>query len=130
MKYKFLLLIFVIALISSLLISFTPTPIICNPEEGCDSVLSSSYAYTFGVKNSHYGVVIFTILSFVTLFHIKKPNKKTRHLIHLSMIIGSLIALYFMYLQYFVIKAYCKYCLVVDIILIIGLLITLFMWEK
>lgn len=130
MKYQIILFIFIIGLISSLLISFTPSPTICNPGEGCDTVLTSPYAYTLGIKNSYYGIAIFTLLSFVTLFHIQKPNKKTKYLIHLSMIIGSLIALYFIYLQYFVIKAYCKYCLVVDISLLIGLIIVIFNWRK
>ena len=129
MKYKLLLVIFIIGLIGSLLISLTPTSKICSPNEGCDAVLNSKYAETFGVRNSHYGIIIFTAISLITLFHLKNPSNKKRKIIHLAIIFGALIASYLIYLQYHTLNSYCKYCLVVDTSLIIGLLIVLLTWK-
>ena len=129
-KYQILLGIFIISLIGSMLISFTPTPAICNPNEGCDTVLTSKYAYTFNIKNSYYGTLIFGFLSILTFSHIKKPHHHKKHAIHLSTIIGGIIALYLIYLQYAILKSWCKYCLIIDSSLILGGLIVLFTWKK
>ena len=130
MKYKILLIIFAIGLVSSLILAISPVSQICDPNKGCDVIQNSPYAYTFGLKNSYYGVFAFTILGLITLAHLKKPNKKTKNIVHIGLIVGSIVSIYFLYLQYAVLKAYCKYCLVVDISLLTGLIITLFMWEK
>lgn len=132
MKYKYhiLLAIFSISLVVSLIISLTPTPIICDPNKGCDVVLNSAYASTFGIKNSYYGIVVFAILSMITYSHIINEHKRKKHFIHTGIIIGSAIALYFIYLQMTVLKAYCKYCLIIDFGFLVGLLIIVSSWKK
>ena len=129
MKYKIFLLIFVIGLISSIVITSNSTTGICQPGNGCDTVTSSSYGSTFGIKNSNYGIFVFSFMILLTLFHINKPNKHTRRIIHSMIMISSLVAIYFLYLQIFVIKAYCTYCLIVDVALLIGLVFMLYLWE-
>ncbi len=129
MKYRILLIIFIICLFSSVILTMKGNGGLCKPGDGCDIVQSSSYAYTLGVKNPFYGVGIFGFMIFLTIFHINKPTKHTRNLIHLAMFIGSVIALYFLYLQVFVLKAYCPFCLVVDIGLLIGLVFMFYLWK-
>ena len=118
------------SLASSLLLSFAPQETICNLNEGCSVVQNSSYSYTFGIKNSHYGILIFTILSIITFSQIKKNNKLKEQIIHASILIGALIAMYFIYIQAFVLNAWCKYCMVVDISLIFALIILGFTYKK
>ena len=130
MKYKIFLVIFILALISSILITANASTGLCKPGNGCDTVNSSVYGTTFGIKNSVYGIFIFSFMIFLTLIHIKKPNRHTRRILHLLVIIGSLIALYFMYLQFFVIKAMCEFCLVVDIGLLVALVFMFLLWER
>lgn len=124
MKYKIILALLIISLISSLILTLTPTPIIC--EKGCDIVQTSKYAYTFGVKNSVLGVFAFAILSAITILQIKQPSKNRRITINLSVAIGAIVAIYFIYLQHFILFSYCKYCLVVDMSMIISIGIILF----
>ena len=132
MKYKYhvLLGIFILGLVVSLIISFTPTPVICRPNEGCDTVLSSAYASTFGIKNSFIGVIAFTILLIISYSHIKNEHKRKKQIIHSGIIIGSALALYFIYLQITVLKAFCKYCLVVDLSILVALGIIIIYWKK
>ena len=129
MKYKIFLLIFVLSLISSIILAVNSTTGLCAPGNGCDVVNSSVYGSTLGIKNSIYGVFIFTFLILLTLFHIDKPNKHTRKIIHSAVIVGSIIAAYFLLLQIFVIKAICKFCLVIDIGLIVGLGLMIYFWD-
>ena len=129
MKYKIFLLVFVISLISSIVLYSNSITGICDPGKGCDVVNSSVYGKTFGISNSLYGIFIFSFMILLTLFHIKNPNKHTREVIHLAIILGSAVALYFLYLQLFVIKAICNFCLLVDVGLIVSLVFMFYLWE-
>lgn len=132
MKYKYhiLLAIFIISFLSSVILASQETPLFCGEETGCNIVTNSKYAYTFGIKNSEYGIFIFAFLALLTFLHIRDPHEIKKTTIHTGTIIGAIIATYFLYLQQFVIGAYCKYCIVVDVGLIIGLLIVLAKWER
>lgn len=127
-KYKILLFLLTISLLASLVLSITPTPPIC--EEGCDIVQTSQYASLLGIKNSTYGVLIFLVLSFVTFSQILNPSKKKEKILKISLLLGTLVSLYFLYLQAFTINAWCKYCLVVDFSVILGTIIIFVKWKK
>lgn len=128
-KHYILLALFIISLIASLILSLGESSGVCPVGEGCDIVQSSIYSYTFEIKNSHYGVVIFSILSILTLLQIKELGKKIEKAILYSIIAGSIIAIYFLYLQRFIIQSYCPYCLIVDFSLLAAL-ITIIYYEK
>jgi len=132
LKYKILLAIFIIALISSIMLSFSLDVGLCSAEEtsDCDIVAASPQNYTLGIKNSHFGIIIFTALSILTFLQIKNHSEDRKETINWAVILGSAIALYFIYLQKFVIQAYCKYCLIVDISMLIGLIIVLKNWKE
>ncbi|MEK6928984.1 MAG: vitamin K epoxide reductase family protein [Nanoarchaeota archaeon] len=132
MKYKILLTLFSLCLISSLILSFPSQTnnFLCSEEFGCGKVQNSPYSYTLNVKNSNYGIIIFALLIILTLSHIKNPTIDKKRIIHISIIIGFFIAIYFLFLQEFVIKAYCTYCLIVDVSLIISMVIILKKWKK
>ena len=129
MKYKIFLVVFIISLISSIILFSNSLTGICDPEKGCDVVNSSVYGSTLGIKNSVYGMFIFSFMIALTLFHINKPNKHTRRIIHTSVILGSIIALYFLYLQFFVIRVFCTFCLIIDFGLLISLIFLFYLWE-
>lgn len=130
LKYLIILFLFVSALAASALLAFTPVSEICNPGVGCDIVQHSTYAKTFGVKNSYYGVGIFSFLVLITVLQLKKPTKLKKIVIYSFIQLGSVIALYLIYLQHFVLNAYCKYCLVVDFSLLLALILILLDWKN
>jgi len=135
LEYKILLALFIISLTSSFMLSIASQSEIqfCDingGEGGGNTVYNSPYNYTFGIHNSYLGVAIFLTLSLITYSHLKKPTKQKRNLITYATVSGSLVALYFLYLQKFVLNAYCKYCLVVDISMIIALGIVAWKWKE
>ncbi len=115
-KYKLLLGIFLIAFIASFLMS---QGVPCGNEDSC--ALVKAPIFQDKVINGYAGMVIFAFLSILTYLNILKPNKKRKLIINTGIILGSIIALYLLYLQFFVLNAYCIYCLIIDF----GLLITL-----
>jgi len=60
----------------------------------------------------------------------KAPKKIKKNLLKFGFFIGSLFAIYFLYLQFFVIKATCPYCLITDSGTLAGLGILIFWKEK
>jgi len=125
MKYKILLVLFIISFASSLTLSLKPVSEICDLNKGCEVVHYSQYNFTFGIQNSHYGIFIFLFLILLTSSQIVKPKKNKETAIKLLVIIGSLIVVYFLYIQEFVLNAYCKYCLLVDFSLLLALIVIL-----
>ena len=125
MKYKILLLIFLISLTSSIILLSTNhgNSNFCNPNGGCSSVQNSKYAYLFGISNSIYGIILFSFLSIITFMEIIKPTQIKRLLIDSGAIIGFFIAIYFIFLQIFVLKAFCKYCLIIDFGMILAFIL-------
>ena len=128
MKYQILFILFLISLISSATLSLAPIEKICNLEEGCSIVQHSIYSSTLGIKNSHYGVLVFLFLTIITISQIKNPTKFKILIIKLGIWIGAIIAIYFIYLQKFVLGAFCKYCMTVDLSMLTALAIILF-WK-
>jgi len=124
LKYKAFLILFLVSLLSSIIL-LTDTSEICDVGKSCDIVQNSKYASIFGIKNNIYGLGIFTILLFVTSHQIRKPTRKKHNIISMGIVIGAGIAIYFIYLQQFVLNAWCKYCLVVDASLLLALFILL-----
>lgn len=126
MKYKIILFLIALSIISSAILSFIPIEQACQVSvSGCYKVQSSDYETTFGMKNAHLGLVAFTILFIITAIHTKKPTKQTKKLILYGLITASAIAIYFIYLQLFIIHAICYYCMTIDISTIIALTIML-----
>ena len=130
-KYVILLIIFIICLIASIILSFIPLEEACGgTDTGCYIVNISKYERTIGIKNSYFGLIAFSVLIILTIYHILKPKRYKKQLILIGIIIGSVFAAYFIYLQVIVIKAYCQYCMVVNIGTLLGLAIALFWKEK
>lgn len=122
-KFHIIKILFILALITSVAMSFEKNTGFCSAldheNSGCYKVAESKYAELFGIKNYIYGIIIFLVLTIITDSYIKNPSKKKESLLRTGIIIGAIISLYFLYLQQFVIQAYCKYCLVVDFSLIL-----------
>lgn len=122
-KYIIILILMLLAVTASIILSTMTIEQACGDDAGCTIVNTSKYETTFGIKNEHLGLIAFPILAILTIFELKKTNPYRKKLLQLGIIIGSAFAIYFLYIQVFILKALCKYCLVVDF----GVLISLFL---
>lgn len=130
-KYLALLAVFVMCFLASAILSFIPPEQACgSSKSGCYIINTSEYAKVIGIENCYFGLIAFSFLIFFTIWHILKPKKYKKQLILIILALGSVFAIYFIYLQLIVIKACCQYCMVVDIGTLLGLTIALFWKEK
>jgi len=97
----------------------------CFPGTRCDIIEKSPYSHLFGIKLSFLGLAFFILLSamFLMGYYYKKISKKTFTILSG---IGALFAIYFLYLQFFVIDSMCSLCLIVNSLAIIIFLLGLF----
>lgn len=85
----------------------------CSVTKGCEKVLSSNFATIFNVPVALLGVLFYLLLLIVSIhFLLNSINKKILLLICLA---GFVFTVYLLFLQAFVLKAWCQYCLVADI---------------
>ncbi len=129
-KYIVLAAIFFLSFVASAILSFIPLEQACGGiQTTCYVVQTSQYEKTLGINNSYFGLLAFAILLIFALSHIKSPRKYKKQIITAGITFGSIVALYFLYLQFFVIEALCKYCMVVDIGALLSLII-IFTWRE
>ena len=130
-KYTIILIIFLLAILASGILTFVSVEEACGgTQTTCYAVQTSQYETTFGIKNAHAGIFAFSIMAILTFLYIKKPSKYKKQMIALGIIGGALFALYFLYLQFFVIDALCRYCMVIDVGMLLNLGIIILWKEK
>ncbi|MEX2017475.1 MAG: vitamin K epoxide reductase family protein [Candidatus Pacearchaeota archaeon] len=124
-KYYVIFGLILISLISSIILSVKPASEICDINVGCEVVYYSIYNSFLGIQNSYYGMGIFSLLILIMISYFINPTQNKKAIINLSILVGALAALYFLYIQGFVLKAFCQYCLIVDISMILSLILIL-----
>jgi uncharacterized membrane protein len=94
-------------------IKLTNTAIYCTPGLGhCDVVNSSQWSELWGIPLAIYGIIGYSILLFLAVFgnRIKILAPYAELLLFATSLAGFLFSLYLTYLELFVIKAICQWC--------------------
>jgi uncharacterized membrane protein len=92
----------------------TDTPLVCdiNGLGGCNEVAQSPYSKVFGIPLADFGLAFYSILLVLTVLYSRKDGEGLTNSLKAISIIGALLSIYFVFVQFFVIKALCVYCLV------------------
>lgn len=97
---------------------------------GCNQVAQSAYSHFLGLPLALYGVAfyaaLFVIASVLFAFPIRLLYRAT---IALG-VIGFMLSLYFVFLQAFVIKALCIYCMASMAIAVLIFIVAWNLWKK
>ncbi len=83
----------------------------CEITSGCEQVLTSSYSHLFGVSISWFGFCFYGLVAASALLSLFGFP----HFLRVSMatsVLAFIVTLYLLYVQAFVLKAFCQYCLV------------------
>lgn len=86
-------------------------PIPCAILDGCDTVTTSKYSAIAGVPVALMGAIYYLIIFVLAISYLESKKDKLAFFISRFAIIGFLASLWFVYLQVFVLKALCLYCL-------------------
>ena len=101
----------------------------CSVTHGCEEVLTSSYAVIAGIPLAAVGAAAyFSVFSLATLaaFGYRAAAALLRPLVGVMV----LVSLWLIYLQAFVIRAFCQFCLLSAAITITITIVVLLAWKK
>jgi uncharacterized membrane protein len=90
---------------------YTAEPVPCSIVEGCETVLTSAYAEIGGIPLAAFGALAYFIafsLAVMTVF----GNSRLWLLFGVQSFIMAAVSAYLLYLQGFVIGAFCQFCLI------------------
>lgn len=90
---------------------YTQFTLPCTITQGCDLVTKSEYSSIMGIPVALLGALYY--LAIFLAVYIIIETKKTEYLrfIAIATTFGFLFSAWFVYLQFFVIKAICQYCM-------------------
>lgn len=82
----------------------------------CEIVRNSPYSNIFGIPLPFFGIVYYLLEGLILLFLIEKEQVILSKLLLLSSAFGFVFSIYLSFLEAFVIKAYCFWCVISAII--------------
>jgi len=83
----------------------------CSIVEGCDTVLTSEYSVVAGVPVALLGSIFYFLVLVGVFSYIESKKTTLLKWALLLTVFGLICTVWFTYLQAFVIKAFCLYCL-------------------
>ena len=90
---------------------YSGSSVVCSVVHGCNEVLGSEYAVIFGIPLAVTGVVFYSLVIILSVAFLDERNSLFLKLLVGLTSAGFLASLWFVYLQAFVIHAFCLYCL-------------------
>lgn len=87
------------------------TALTCALFEGCDVVTTSKYSEILGVPVSLLGAVYYLSVFVFVAYYLDSHKLRSLSLAAYATFAGFSASLYFMYIQFFILKALCIYCL-------------------
>lgn len=83
---------------------------VCGPSSGCSAVLGSRYASIGDIPTAAFGIVAYFV-AFSCAICAAFGYRWSRHVLNLTVAVMFIATLGFLYLQAFVLHAFCPFCL-------------------
>lgn len=97
---------------------------------GCTDVLTSTYADLWGIPIALFGAIYYFIILITALLYIDRRAKIALPVITILPIFGFGFTLWLLYLQIFILRALCQYCLLSALISTILFILSLVIIKK
>lgn len=92
-------------------------PMLCPTGAGCDLVRASPYSSFLGISIPILGVIFYLTMAFLSVVHSHElPTKIVKKLQLIFAVAGVGFGVYLTYLEAFIIKAFCFWCVISFII--------------
>ena len=100
--------------------SFKKEKLVCTIGNDCAKVIDSKYGKVFGVPSSIIGIFYFGFIFVVGLMYFLFPEFFILNYVFLGKIIitgiAALFSIYSIFLQFFILKELCEYCLSLSVL--------------
>jgi uncharacterized membrane protein len=102
----------------------------CSIISGCQEVLSSQYSAIVGIPLALLGALYYLFVLIAAIVYIDSRNKWALKIISIFPTIGFLFSIWLTYLQAYVIKAFCQYCILSALTSTILFILSLIIMKK
>ena len=83
----------------------------CTITSGCETVLTSKYATILGIPIALIGSLFYLLLIGISILLLTDFKKIFVKILSLMIFLGTLVSLILIYIQFFILKTFCQYCL-------------------
>ena len=101
---------------------------IVDKNSNCLDVQNSQYGKIFGFDNAIYGIIGFALLLISSLLYITISSRISGFMTAAGGTIAGIMGIWFIYVQSFILKAFCSLCMIVDILSIILLIPSIYLF--
>jgi len=98
--------------------------------EGCNVVAQSAYSHLFGIPLGVYGVIFYVVIFLLSALLFVEPKRFVHNTLALLGVLGLLASIVFLFIQFFLIKALCVYCLGSAVISLLLFVVTVWLWKR
>lgn len=104
------------------------TPLICNVANltGCNVVAASQYTHLFGISIADWGVMFYAFVFVIALLELVVIDQLIRRTLQAVSLVGVIASGYFTWIEIFVLKTLCIYCLTSAILALLVLIFACF----
>ncbi|MCL6096346.1 MAG: vitamin K epoxide reductase family protein [Patescibacteria group bacterium] len=102
----------------------------CTVTGGCEAVLTSQYSIILGVPISLFGALFYLIIMTFSLAILLHKRKIYAHGLFLAAISGLFASAVLFFVQFFILKSFCQYCLLSEIISLAIFIVCSFLYSK
>ena len=95
----------------------------CLVGSGCDAVNSSQYSSVLGIPVALFGLAWSVTALVASLAWWRSTDRRPLYLLYAGGLVGLVFELYLVYLQLFVIRAICSWCVVYGATVVVGWLV-------
>jgi uncharacterized membrane protein len=96
---------------------------VCGPSHGCETVASSEYSQILGVPVAFVGVAFSLVMVALAATWWRRADRRALLAAYAMLLLGTLFAAYLTYLELFVIRAICVWCVSFAISIVVALVI-------
>lgn len=102
----------------------------CSIAYGCETVLSSKFATIFEVPIALLGSFFYLIVLILAVLLLTHPRLAIKRVLLVLTVSGFIVSVILVYIQAFLLHAFCQYCLLSEAILTILLLASLYYFKE
>ena len=95
---------------------YSAQPLACGFLNGCDIVTTSKYSSILGIPIALLGIFYYSFLALISIIYLANRNRLIVNTIFILNTITILIYGILIYIQAFLLKAFCTYCLISAIV--------------
>jgi len=96
-------------------------PAVCGPSHGCETVAASEHATMFGIPVAAYGAACSAILTACAVAWWRRADRRPLLLAYALLLLATLAVAYLTYLELFVIRAICPWCVAYAVTIVASL---------